>query len=170
MRIFGLAGWSNSGKTTLMIALIDHLTRRGLRVSTVKHAHHAFDIDVPGKDSYRHREAGATEVLIGSGRRWALMHELRDEAEPTLDELVARMSPADLLLIEGFKRDRHPKIEVFRPSLGKDPLWPDDPMVVAVASDEDIPGLDRPRLDLNDAEAVAAFILDHVGLAAPTSA
>lgn len=170
MRIFGLAGWSNSGKTTLMIALIDILTRRGLRISTIKHAHHAFDIDVPGKDSYRHREAGATEVLIGSGRRWALMHELRDEAEPPLDDLIRHMAPVDLLLVEGFKRDRHPKIEVHRPSIGKPPLWPGDPGIVAVASDETIQGLDRPLLDLNDAPAIADFILAHVGLAGEVQA
>ncbi len=168
MKVFGLAGWSNSGKTTLMIALIDLFARQGLGVSTVKHAHHAFDIDVPGKDSYRHRQAGATEVLIGSGKRWALMHELREAPEPSLEELMGHMSPVDLLLIEGFKRDRHPKIEVFRPSLGKAPLWPDDPTIVAVATDEDIPDLDRPRLDLNTPEAVAAFILAHLDLAAPS--
>lgn len=170
MRIFGLAGWSNSGKTTLMIALIDILSRRGLRISTIKHAHHAFDIDVPGKDSYRHRKAGATEVLIGSGRRWALMHELREEAEPPLDDLIRHMAPVDLLLVEGFKRDRHPKIEVYRPSIGKDPLWPGEPGIVAVASDEDIQGLDRPLLDLNDAPAIADFILAHVGLAGEVQA
>lgn len=170
MRIFGLAGWSNSGKTTLMIALIDILTRRGLRISTIKHAHHAFDIDVPGKDSYRHREAGATEVLIGSGRRWALMHELRDEAEPPLDDLIRHMAPVDLLLVEGFKRDRHPKIEVHRPSIGKPPLWPGDPSIVAVASDETIQGLDRPLLDLNDATTIADHILAHVGLAGEVQA
>lgn len=164
MKIFGLTGWSNSGKTTLMIALVQVLTARGLRVSTIKHAHHAFDIDVPGKDSYRHREAGATEVLIGSGRRWALMHELRDEAEPSLDDLLEHMTPVDLLLIEGFKRSHHAKIEVHRPSVGKEPLWPADPHIVAVASDEELPGLDRPRLDLADPAAIADYILAQVGL------
>ncbi|EKV29512.1 Molybdopterin-guanine dinucleotide biosynthesis protein MobB [Caenispirillum salinarum AK4] len=165
MKVFGLAGWSNSGKTTLMTAAVTILTRRGFRISTIKHAHHAFDIDRPGKDSFRHREAGASEVLITSGRRWALMHELRDEDEPSLEDLVARMTPVDLLLVEGFKRHPHPKIEVHRPSVGKDPLWPQDDSVVAVASDEGLPDLtDRPRLDLNDPEAVVDFVLDHVGL------
>lgn len=164
MKIFGLAGWSNSGKTTLMIALVQALTARGFRVSTVKHAHHKFDVDQPGKDSYRHREAGATEVLVTSGTRWALMHELRGDDEPTLEDLLPRMAAVDLVLIEGFKRHPHDKIEVHRPSVGKEPLWPGDPSIVAVASDEAIPALDRPRLDLNDAEAVADFILARLGL------
>lgn len=169
MKVFGLAGWSNSGKTTLMIALVEILTRRGLRVSTVKHAHHDFDVDVPGKDSHRHRTAGATEVMVASSRRWALMHELRDEDEPTLDALIAQMTPVDLLLVEGFKRGGHPKLEVYRPSVGKPPLWPDDPAVVAVASNEAVPDLDRPLLDLDDAEAVADFVLAHVGLQPETA-
>lgn len=164
MKIFGLAGWSNSGKTTLMIALVQVLTARGFRVSTVKHAHHRFDIDQPGKDSFRHREAGATEVLITSGSRWALMHELRDEPEPPLEELLPRMAAVDLVLIEGFKRHPHDKIEVHRPSVGKEPLWPGDPSIVAVASDEDLPDLDRARLDLNAPDAVADFILDRLAL------
>src|SRR5260370_34393929 len=119
MKIFGFAGWSGSGKTTLMTALIPELVARGLTVSTIKHAHHAFDVDQPGKDSWRHREAGATEVLVASERRWALMHELRDAPEPSLDALVARISPVDLLLVEGFKRHPHPKLEVYRAALGK---------------------------------------------------
>lgn len=164
MKIFGLAGWSNSGKTTLMIALVQELAARGFRVSTVKHAHHKFDVDQPGKDSYRHREAGATEVLVTSGTRWALMHELREEQEPALEDLLPRMAAVDLILIEGFKRHAHDKLEVFRPSAGKEPLWPGDPAIVAVASDEAVTGLDRPRLDLNDPGAVADFILDHVSL------
>ena len=161
MRIFGLAGWSGSGKTTLMTALIPELVSRGITVSTLKHAHHAFDVDQPGKDSWRHRQAGAREVMISSQNRWALMHELRGAPEPTFDELVRRMSPVDLLLVEGFKRHPHPKIEVYRPSLGKPLLHPEDPLVVAIASDETLPGLTLPWLPLSDASAVATFILGH---------
>jgi molybdopterin-guanine dinucleotide biosynthesis adapter protein len=164
VRIFGLAGWSGSGKTTLMTALIPELRDRGLSVSTVKHAHHAFDIDRPGKDSWRHREAGASEVMIASDRRWALMHELRGAAEPPLERLLERMSPADLVLVEGFKRHPHPKLEIHRPSLGKPPLYPDDPFVVAVACDEPLPRLALPWLPLGDAAAVADFIIEHQGL------
>jgi molybdopterin-guanine dinucleotide biosynthesis adapter protein len=163
MHIFGLAGWSGSGKTTLLAALIPELVARGLSVSTIKHAHHDFDVDRPGKDSWRHREAGATEVLVASARRWALMHELRGSPEPALDELVARMSPVDLLLIEGFKRQPHPKLEVHRPSLGKPLIYPEDPHVVAIASDEPL-AAPLPLLPLGDAGAVAAFIVDHLGL------
>jgi molybdopterin-guanine dinucleotide biosynthesis adapter protein len=163
MRIFGLAGWSGSGKTTLMTALIPEFVARGVTVSTVKHAHHAFDVDQPGKDSWLHRQAGAGEVMVASERRWALMHELRGAPEPRLDELVARMTPVDLLMVEGFKRHPHPKIEIHRPSLGKPPLYPDDRWVVAVASDEELPALTLPRLPLGDAAAIASFILDHDG-------
>jgi len=162
MRIFGLAGWSGSGKTTLMTALIPELVCRGMSVSTLKHAHHAFDVDQPGKDSWRHRQAGAREVMISSQNRWALMHELRGAPEPTFDELVRRMSPVDLLLVEGFKRHPHPKIEVYRPSLGKPLLHPEDPLVVAIASDETLPGVTLPWLPLSDASAVATFILGHL--------
>ena len=162
MRIFGLAGWSGSGKTTLLAAIIPELVARGVVVSTIKHAHHEFDIDRPGKDSWRHRQAGAREVMVASGRRWAIMHELRGAPEPTLEELVARMSPVDLLLVEGWKRHPHPKIEVHRPSLGKELLYPDDPQVVAIASDEAI-AAPIPLLPLGDAGAVAAFIADHLG-------
>jgi molybdopterin-guanine dinucleotide biosynthesis protein B len=164
MRIFGLAGWSGSGKTTLLTAVIPELVARGFAVSTIKHAHHAFDIDQPGKDSWRHREAGAREVMVASARRWAVMHELRGAAEPTLEDLVARMSPVDLLLVEGWKHHPHPKIEVYRPSLGKELLYPEDPHVIAIASDEAI-AAPIPLLPLGDAGAVAAFILDHLGLA-----
>ncbi len=165
MRIFGLAGWSGSGKTTLMAALIPEIVARGVSVSTVKHAHHDFDIDQPGKDSWRHRQAGAREVMVASQRRWALMRELREAPEPSLDELAARMSPVDLLLVEGFKRHPHPKIEICRPALGKPLLHPDDAHIVAVASDQRLPGLTLPWLPLSDATAVAAFILRHQGLA-----
>jgi molybdopterin-guanine dinucleotide biosynthesis adapter protein len=163
MRIFGLAGWSGSGKTTLMTSLIPEFVGRGITVSTIKHAHHAFDVDQPGKDSWRHRQAGASEVLVVSERRWALMHELRGAPEPGLDELVPRVTPVDLLLVEGFKHHPHPKIEIYRPSLGKPPLHPDDPYVVAVASDEELPGLAMPRLSLGDPAAVADFILQYDG-------
>jgi molybdopterin-guanine dinucleotide biosynthesis protein B len=163
MRIFGLAGWSGSGKTTLMTALIPELVARGVAVSTIKHAHHAFDIDQPGKDSWRHRQAGAHEVMITSERRWALMHELRGDPEASLDELVRHLSPVDLVLVEGFKRHAHPKIEVYRPVLGKPLLHPDDPFIVAFAAEERPAGLDLPWLPLSDAAAVAAFILGHDG-------
>src|SRR5712692_2991990 len=163
MRIFGLAGWSGSGKTTLLMAIIPELVARGLAVSTIKHAHHEFDIDRPGKDSWRHRQAGASEVMVASARRWAIMHELRGAPEPALEELVAHMSPVDLLLVEGFKRHPHPKIEVHRPSLGKPLLYPDDPHVVAIASDEPL-AAPLPLLPLDDPSAVAGFILAHFGV------
>ena len=162
MHIFGLAGWSGSGKTTLLTAVIPELVARGLSVSTIKHAHHEFDIDRPGKDSWRHRQSGAREVMVASSRRWALMHELRDAPEPSLDELVARMTPVDLLLVEGWKRHPHPKIEVHRPSLGKPLLYPEDPWVVAIASDEKL-AAPVPLLPLGDAGAAAAFISAHLG-------
>jgi molybdopterin-guanine dinucleotide biosynthesis adapter protein len=158
MRIFGVAGWSGSGKTTLLDALIPELVRRSVTVSTIKHAHHNFDIDQPGKDSWRHRQAGASEVMVTSSRRFALMHELRDAAEPTLAELVTRMAPVDLLLVEGFKRDSHPKLEVHRPSVGKPFLYPDDPHIVAIASDENLT-VPLPLLPLSDVAAIADFIL-----------
>ncbi len=163
MRIFGLAGWSGSGKTTLMTALIPEFVARGITVSTIKHAHHAFDVDQPGKDSWRHRQAGASEVMVVSERRWALMHELRGDPEPGLDELAARISPVDLLLVEGFKHHPHPKLEIYRAALGKPPLHPDDPFVVAVACDQELPGLALPWLPLADAAAIAAFILRYDG-------
>lgn len=166
MKIFGLTGWSGSGKTALMVRLIPALTARGLRVSTVKHAHKGFDIDHPGKDSHNHRAAGATEVLVSSPRRWALMHELRDdEPELTLSELVAKLSPVDLLLIEGFKREPHAKIEVWRAAVDKPLIAAGDSSIVAVASDGPVPDCPVPVLDLNDAEAVAAFVVERCGLA-----
>lgn len=164
MRVIGFAGWSGSGKTTLLVRLLPELVRRGLRVSTIKHAHHAFDIDTPGKDSYEHRQAGAHEVLVASANRFALMHELRGAAEPALDELISRMAPVDLLIVEGFKRHAHDKIEVHRPSTGKKLLAGEDPHIVAVASDGDLPGLTVPRLDLNDVAAIADFVVARLGL------
>ena len=159
MHIFGLAGWSGSGKTTLMAALIPELTSRGLSVSTIKHAHHEFDIDRPGKDSWRHREAGATEVMVASSRRWALMHELRGDTEPGLPAMLARMSPVDLVLVEGFKREAHPKIEVHRAANGKPLLHPDDPSIVAIASDAPLHGLRIPLHHLDDVAAIADVVL-----------
>lgn len=166
MKIFGLAGWSGSGKTTLMEGLVREVTGRGFTVSTVKHAHHGFDIDKPGKDSHRHRQAGAREVMLASGLRWVLMHELRDAPEPEVEDLVARMQPVDLLLIEGFKAHAHDKIEVHRPALGKPVLWPGDSRIVAVACNEPLPdAAPLPLLDLDDPAAIAAFVLARVGLA-----
>lgn len=164
MKIFGLAGWSGSGKTTLMAKLLPALVAKGIRVSTMKHAHHEFDLDKPGKDSWVHRQSGATEVAIVSARRYAIMHELRGAPEPAIEDLLPRLAPVDLLLIEGFKRHAHPKLEIHRPSVGKPLLAADDPDIVAVASDADIPGLKVPRLDLNDTDAIAGFILKHTGL------
>ncbi len=163
MRVFGIVGWSGSGKTQLVVALLPRLKARGLVVSTMKHAHHPFDLDTPGKDSYRHREAGASEVLIVGSQRWVLLHELRDEPEPPIEDLIRRMTPVDLLLIEGFKTHPHPKLEVHRASEGKPLLFPQDPSIVAVASDTPLPGLPIPRLDLNDPEAIADFILETTG-------
>ncbi len=160
-RLFGLAGWSGSGKTTLLTALIPVLIGRGLTVSTIKHAHHEFDIDKPGKDSYRHREAGATEVLVASGRRWALMHELRDAAEPDLEGLLARLAPVDLVLIEGFKRHRHPKLEVHRPSVGKPLLAPDDRDIIAIASDAALDYARLPQLLLDDFAGIADLVIER---------
>lgn len=165
-RIFGLAGWSGSGKTTLMTRLLPEIVGRGYRVSTMKHAHHAFDVDKPGKDSYEHREAGATEVMVSSANRWALMHEHRGDPEPSAADLVKQMSPVDLILIEGFKKEDHEKLEIHRPSVGKPLLQPDDPKIVAVASDQRLEDLPVPLLDLNDVAALADFILAHCGLPA----
>ena len=165
-RLIGLAGWSGSGKTTLMTRLIPALTGRGLKVSTIKHAHHAFDIDQPGKDSWLHREAGASEVMVASAARWALMHEHRGAGEPPLEALIGRMTPVDLLLVEGFKSGAHAKLEVHRPALGKPLLCRDDPHIVAVASDAAIAGLALPLFALDDVAAIARFIRDHCRLRA----
>ena len=166
MKIFGLAGWSGSGKTTLIVKLIPEFVSRGLTVSTMKHAHHKFDIDVPGKDSYEHRQAGASEVMISASQRWALMHEVGDIDEPSVDELIAHMSPVDLLLVEGFKWHSHPKMEIHRPSIGKPLLQKDDSEIIAVASDEALAGLSVPILDLNNVNGIADFILDRCSLEA----
>ncbi|SMF60930.1 molybdopterin guanine dinucleotide biosynthesis accessory protein MobB [Tistlia consotensis] len=165
MKVFGLAGWSGSGKTTLTVRLIPALKRRGLSVSTIKHAHHAFDVDQPGKDSYEHRQAGAEEVLVSSANRWALMHEHRGAPEPTLAELLGRLAPVDLVLVEGFKQEALPKLEVWRRAVGKPLRAPEDPQVVAVASDGPVPETDRPVLPLDDVEAIADFVVETCGLA-----
>lgn len=161
MRIIGLAGWSGSGKTTLITKLIPRLLARGLRVSTLKHAHHGFDLDKPGKDSFVHRVAGATEVIISSARRWAILHELREEPEWNMADLVAKMSPVDLVLVEGFKRDAFPKLEVHRTENGKPLLHPDDPHIVAVACDTALPAASVPVVDLNDIDMIADLLLKH---------
>lgn len=163
MRLFGVVGWKNAGKTGLMERLVTEITGRGITVSTVKHAHHSFDVDHPGKDSFRHRTAGASEVLLASGNRFALMHELRGASEPSLAELLTRLSPVDLVLIEGYKRDDHPKVEAHRSVTGNPLIAPGDPTVRAVAADVPI-DLDRPVFDLNDTAAIADFILAEVGL------
>lgn len=163
MKIYGVTGWKNAGKTGLMERLVTEITARGFSVSTVKHAHHSFDVDHPGRDSYRHREAGAREVLLSSRNRVALMQELRDQDEPSLDDLLNRLSPVDLVLIEGYKRDRHPKVEAHRQEPGNPLIAPDDPTIRAVASDTPLE-LDRPVFDLNDTKAIADFILGEVGL------
>jgi molybdopterin-guanine dinucleotide biosynthesis adapter protein len=167
MRIIGLAGWSGSGKTTLLTRIIPRLVARGLKVSTLKHAHHAFDIDQPGKDSHTHRAAGATEVLVGSANRWALIHELRGDVEPTLRTLLHKLSPVDLVLVEGYKREGHPKLEVHRVAVGKPLLHPDDPAIVAIASDTPLPGARIPVVDLDDIERIADLLMRH---AAPLDA
>ena len=159
MRIIGLAGWSGSGKTTLITKLIPRLTARGLRVSTLKHAHHGFDLDQPGKDSFMHRTAGATEVIVSSARRFAVLHELRDEPEWNLPALVGKMSPVDLILVEGFKRDAFPKIEIHRVANGKPLIHPDDPHIVAIAADTALPQATVPVIDLDDIDAIADLVL-----------
>jgi len=163
MRVYGIVGWKNAGKTGLMERLVTEITGRGISVSTVKHAHHSFDVDHPGKDSFRHRAAGAREVLLASRNRFALMHELRDEVEPTLTELLAHLSPVDLVLVEGYKRDAHPKVEAHRAETGNSLIAPQDNTIRAVASDTGLE-LDRPVFDLNDTKAIADFILSEVGL------
>jgi molybdopterin-guanine dinucleotide biosynthesis adapter protein len=159
MRVIGLAGWSGSGKTTLLTRIIPVLSRRGLKVATIKHAHHAFDIDRPGKDSWLHREAGASEVLVASSRRWALIHELRDESEPPLPELLAKLSPADLVIVEGFKRHAHPKLEIYRAAVGKPFLYPQDDCIVAIASDAPLPAAQLPVLMLENIEGIADVLV-----------
>jgi molybdopterin-guanine dinucleotide biosynthesis protein B len=170
MRIIGLAGWSGSGKTTLITKLLPRLIARGQRVSTVKHAHHGFDLDQPGKDSFFHRAAGATEVVISSAKRYAVLHELREEPEWNLADLLGKMSTVDLVLIEGFKRDVFPKLEIYRAANGKPLLHPNDPQIVAVASDEALLQAKLPVFDLNDIEAIADLVLERAVPLAPALA
>jgi molybdopterin-guanine dinucleotide biosynthesis adapter protein len=158
-RVLGLAGWSGSGKTTLIVKLIPLLVSRGLKVATLKHAHHAFDVDREGKDSYEHRKSGASEVIVSSARRWVQMHELGDEPEATLPQLLRRLSPCDLVLVEGFKTERHPKMEVYRSSVGKPPLYAGDRRIVAIATDGNWPDAGIPVVDINDVGAVADTVL-----------
>ena len=163
MKVFGIAGYSGSGKTTLLEELIPQFTARGLTVSVIKHAHHGFDIDRPGKDSYRHREAGASEVLLSCNDRWALMHERRDGSDVTLDELLARLAPCDLVLVEGFKQEPIPKLEVWRPENGKPPLFPERSDIVAVASNVTL-ATSLPELALDDVAAIADFVMNTLQL------
>jgi molybdopterin-guanine dinucleotide biosynthesis protein B len=163
MKVIGIAGFSGSGKTTLIEKVIPELVRAGLRVSLIKHAHHEFDVDQPGKDSYRHRHAGCTEVLVSSSRRWALMHELRGGPEPSLQEQLRHFSPCDLVIVEGYKHEALPKVEVHRKGSEAPLLYPEDRNVVAIATDEEL-DTTLPQIDLNDAAAVARFIVRHMGL------
>ena len=161
MKVLGIVGWSGSGKTTLLVALLPLLRAQGLTVSTIKHTHHGFDMDRPGKDTYRHREAGAQEVLVASGTRWALLHEIQGE-EPTLPDLLTKLEPVDLVLVEGFKAHPFAKLEVHRPALGKPPIWLDAPDIVAVATDSPIDPGDRTLLPLNDPEAIMRWVLRQI--------
>lgn len=161
MKVFGFAGYSGSGKTTLIERLIPRFTARSLKVSLIKHTHHDFDVDQPGKDSWRHRQAGAGEVLLTCDTRWVLMHELRGAPEPTLEEQLAVLSPCDLVLVEGFKQTPISKLEVHRPAHGRPPIWPENKSVVAVATNEKI-ACPLPTLDLDNPDAIARFILDYL--------
>jgi molybdopterin-guanine dinucleotide biosynthesis protein B len=162
MKIFGFAGWSGSGKTTLIEQLIPRFVKRGLKVSLIKHAHHRFDFDHPGKDSYRHREAGCSEVVVVSEKRWVIMHELRGEPEPSLEEQIKRVSPCDLLLVEGHKRFPLPKLEIWRKVNAKPLLYPEDRHIVAIAADAAVE-TELPRFDLNDCDSISDFILSYNG-------
>jgi len=164
MQVFGVVGWKNNGKTGLMERLVREITARGFSVSTVKHAHHRFDVDQKGKDSFRHREAGAEEVLLASSHRWVLMHELRNADEPPLEAFLARMSPVDLVLVEGYKRDGHAKIEVHRAETGQNLIAEDDDTIKAIASDVALDGFGRPVFSLDDTDGIADFILQQTGL------
>jgi molybdopterin-guanine dinucleotide biosynthesis protein B len=163
MKVFGFAGWSGSGKTTVIEQLVPRFVTQGLTVSLIKHAHHTFDVDHPGKDSYRHRTAGCKEVLVSSGERWVIMHELRGDSEPDLGEQIKRISPCDLLLVEGYKRYPMPKLEIYRQANGKPLLYPDDPHIVAIAADAPL-ATHLPRFDLTEYDRIAEYVLSCVGL------
>jgi molybdopterin-guanine dinucleotide biosynthesis adapter protein len=164
LRVFGVVGWKDNGKTTLVERLVAHLTSQGMKVSTVKHAHHTVEFDMAGKDSWRHREAGAVETIVATSRRFAIFHELRDEPEPPLDRLLDRLSAVDLVLVEGFKAFPHPKIEVHRQARATPLLAMDDPSILAIASDEPLPDADRPVFGLDDVGPIAGFVLAHARL------
>ncbi|MDD9923757.1 MAG: molybdopterin-guanine dinucleotide biosynthesis protein B [Boseongicola sp.] len=164
MKVWGVIGWKNSGKTGLMERLVAEFVARGLTVSTIKHAHHVFDVDQPGKDSFRHRDAGATEVMLSSRNRFALMHELRGKDEPTLDDLLSKLSPVDLVLVEGYKRDSHAKIEAHREATGTELIATNDMTVRAVACDNGAKVENRPTFDLDDTKSIADFISAELGL------
>ena len=170
MRIIGLAGWSGSGKTTLVTKALPRLIARGLRVSTLKHAHHGFDLDQPGKDSFMHRAAGATEVIISSAKRFAILHELREEAEWDLPDLLRKLAPVDLVLVEGFKRDAFPKLEIHRKANGKPLLHPADPQIVAIASDTPLPAATVPVIDLDDIERIVDTLIERAAPLEPATA
>jgi molybdopterin-guanine dinucleotide biosynthesis protein B len=161
MRVIGIAGWSGAGKTTLLSKLIPRLVERGMRVSTIKHAHHGFDVDRKGKDSHTHRMAGATEVLVSSASRWALVHELRGSAEPALDALLRKLAPVDLVIVEGFKHAVLPKLEVYRETVGKPLLHFEDPHIVAIAADRPLPAARVPVLPIDDVDAILGTVLAH---------
>lgn len=163
MKVYGITGWKNAGKTGLMERLVTEITARGFSVSTLKHAHHTFDVDQPGRDSFRHRTAGAHQVLLSSAKRWALMTELRGDPEPSLEELLCNMSPVDLILIEGWKSSSHPKIEAWRAETSHPLIAPQDPTIRAIATDTPLEG-DRVQFDLDDTRSIADFILGEVGL------
>ena len=164
-RVFGITGWKNSGKTTLTVRLVGEFAARGYKVSTIKHAHHVFDIDRPGADSYRHRQAGASEVAVVSGIRWALMHEMRGEKEPPIEEILARLEPCDIVLVEGYKLENHPKIEARRKGTKDDqPLSKSDPAIIAVAADHEISGETLPLFDIDDVSRIADFVELKSGL------
>lgn len=163
--IFGVTGWKNSGKTRLVAGIVSELGSRGFTVSTVKHAHHGFDVDKPGTDSFAHREAGAHEVALVSGKRWVLMHEMRGSTQPTLAEIIAKLAPCDIVIIEGFKASPHPKIEATRSITKRDqPIWPTDPNIVAIASDYPLEDTGREVFDLNDIMKITDFIIEHLNI------